>query len=92
MTNYREILRLNSLVFNNTQIAKSVECSRITVINVLQLAKEKELSYPLPEIMTDKAVYDSLFPAAADKVKYKMPDYEYVYKEIQRDGVTLDLL
>ena len=43
MANYREILRLNSLGFNHTQIAKSADCSRTTVINVLQLAKEKEL-------------------------------------------------
>ena len=51
MANYREILRLNSLGFNHTQIAKSADCSRTTVINVLQLAKEKELKYPLPKDM-----------------------------------------
>ena len=92
MANYREILRLSSLGFNHTQIAKSADCSRTTVINVLQLAKEKELKYPLPKDMSDKALYEALFPSAAGKPKYKMPDYEHVYKELQRDGVTLDLL
>ena len=56
MTNYREILRLNNLGLNNTQIAKSVDCSRTTVINVLQLAKAKGLRYPLPELMSDTPV------------------------------------
>ncbi len=92
MTNYREILRLKSLGLKNTQIAESVECSRTTVVNVLELAKQKGLKYPLPELMSDKDVYETLFPAASGKLKYKMPDYEHVYKELQRDGVTLDLL
>ena len=92
MTNYREILRLENLGLNNTQIAESVKCSRTTVINVLRLAKEKGLRYPLPELMSDKDVYETLFPVASGKAKYKMPDYEHVYKELQRDGVTLDLL
>ena len=72
MTNYREILRLKDLGLNNTQIAESAECSRTTVINVLELAKEKGLKYPLPKIMSDKDVYAVLFPSAAGKVKYKM--------------------
>ena len=76
MANYREILRLSSLGFNHTQIAKSADCSRTTVINVLQLAKEKELKYPLPKDMSDKALYEALFPSAAGKPKYKM--YSYV--------------
>ncbi|MBQ7438163.1 MAG: IS21 family transposase [Oscillospiraceae bacterium] len=92
MTNYREILRLENLGLNNTQIAESVKCSRTTVINVLRLAKEKGLKYPLPELMSDKDVYETLFSVASGKAKYKMPDYEHVYKELQRDGVTLDLL
>ena len=92
MTNYREILRLKSLGLNNSQIAESVHCSRTTVINVLKQTAEKGLQYPLPDQMSDEELYNTLFPAASGKVKYKMPDYEHVYKELQRDGVTLDLL
>ena len=91
MTNYREILRLKSLGFNNSQISGSVHCSRTTVISVLKQAEEKGLQYPLPE-MSDKALQDVLFPPASGKISYCMPDYEHVYKELQRDGVTLDLL
>ncbi|MBQ9662371.1 MAG: hypothetical protein IJV40_04370 [Oscillospiraceae bacterium] len=92
MTNYREILRMNSLGFNKTEIAQSLHCSRTTVRAVIRLAEEQNLQYPLPEGMSDKDLYDTLYPTASGKMKYKMPDYEHVYKELQRDGVTLDLL
>ena len=92
MTNYREILRMNSLGFNKTEIAQSVQCSRTTVRTVIRLAEEHNLQYPLPNSMSDKELYEALFPTASGKLKYKMPDYEHVYKELQRDGVTLDLL
>ena len=36
MTRYREILRLNSLGINHSQIAVSAGCSRQTVISVLK--------------------------------------------------------
>ena len=92
MTNYREILRLNSLGLNKTQIAKVCGCSRTTVIKVLELAKANRLSYPLPEGMSDKQLAEVLFPESAAKPEYKMPDYEYVSREMQKSGVTLNLL
>ena len=39
MTNYREILRLNSLGLNKTQIAEACQCSRTTVIQVFTASK-----------------------------------------------------
>lgn len=92
MTNYREILRLNSLGLNKTQIAGVCGCSRTTVIKVLELARTNRLSYPLPEGMSDKQLAEALFPASAAKPEYKMPDYEYVACEMQKSGVTLNLL
>ena len=92
MTNYREILRLNSLGLNKTQIAGVCGGSRTTVIKVLELARTNRLSYPLPEGMSDKQLAEALFPASAAKPEYKMPDYEYVAREMQKSGVTLNLL
>lgn len=46
MTNYREILRMNSLGFNKTEIAQSLQCSRTTVRTVIRLAEEHNLQYP----------------------------------------------
>jgi len=38
MTNYKEILRLQSLGINNTRIAEACGCARSTVISTLQYA------------------------------------------------------
>ena len=92
MTNYREILRLSSLGINKTQIAQSIGCSRTTVIQVLNLADEKGICYPLPEDLSDRKLAELLFPSEGTRQGYKMPDYEYVHNELQKDGVTLNLL
>lgn len=92
MTNYCEILRLSSLGLNKTQIAQSVGCSRTTVIQVLNIAEEKGISYPLPSDLSDRKLSEMLFPSTKAKSQYKMPDYEYVGKELRKSGVTLNLL
>ena len=92
MTNYREILRLQSLGLNKSQIAAACGCSRTTVIKVLDLAALKGLRFPLPEGMSDIQLAEALFPPDAAKPIYKMPDYEYVEHEMQKSGVTLNLL
>ena len=92
MINYREILRLDSLGLNKSQIAEACGCSRTTVIQTLRLAKENSLQHPLPESLSDKQLADLLFPSAAGKPAFKMPDYEYVHQELLKSGVTLNLL
>lgn len=47
MTKYREILRLQSLGINQTDIAGSCECARTTVRKVLNRAKELDIMWPL---------------------------------------------
>ena len=42
--------------------------------------------------MTDKQLAELLFPSAPNPRGYKMPDYEYIHKEMQKSGVTLNLL
>lgn len=92
MTNYREILRLQSLELNKTQIAEATGYSRTTIIQTLRLAEEKGIKYPLPDSISDRQLANMLFPPAPGKPIYKMPDYEYVHKELMRNGVTLNLL
>ncbi len=88
-TNYREILRLESLGLNKTDIASAAQCARNTVSTTLARAKACGLQWPLPEGMSDKELEERLFPSAPGKVVYKMPDYAHVHREMQRQGVTL---
>ena len=92
MTNYREILRLRSLGLNNTQIAASCNCSRTTVIRVLQQASAQGMTHGTVELLSDKDLEARINPSVAPKVSFEMPDYDYVNKEMQRSGVTLNLL
>ena len=92
MTNYREILRLHSLGLNKTEIASSCRCARNTVAATLQRAANCGLQWPLPEEMSDKQLSERLFPPSTSEPVYKMPDYEWVHREMQKNGVTLSLL
>ena len=92
MTNYKEILRLHSLGINNTRIAESCSCARSTVIAALQRAAEQELSWDKIKNCSPEEVARKLYPSTAPGQQYKMPDYEWVHREMQKSGVTLSLL
>lgn len=92
MTNYREILRLKSLGMNRTRIAESLGASRTTVIHTLQRATAQGLDWQTAEPLSDKQISERLFGLGEEKTAYKMPDYEYIHKEMSKPGVTQQLL
>jgi transposase len=92
MTDYREILRLESLGINHSQIALSVGCTRQTVISVLKKTKQKNLSYRMAQELSDQELKEAIQDGALKQVPYRMPDYEKIHKELMRSGVTLNLL
>ena len=92
MTNYKEILRLQSLGINNTRIAEACGCARSTVISTLQYATAKGLKWDSVRDWTEKEVAEKLLPSVAARQTYKMPDYGYVHREMQKSGVRLNLL
>ena len=81
MTNYREVLRLQSLGLNHSQITESLCISRTTVIHTLQRATALEIDWRSANSMTYKELAEKLFPSAT-KATFKMPDYEYVHREM----------
>ena len=83
MTNYREILRLDS-IYRVEQDGDRFECgcSRNTVAGALKRAAECGLSWPLPADMSDQQLAGILYPSVAGKPEYRMPDYEYVYRAV----------
>ena len=92
MTKYREILRLLSLGFSNRNIALSVPCSRNTVAKVLKRAQELDISWPLEDNQTDEVLESLFYPKQNDHSQKRMPDYDYIRKELLRNGVSKKLL
>ena len=93
MTKYREILRLKSLNLSQQNIAHNCNVSKKTVNRVLKHAAELGISWPLDENDTDAVLAEKLFPSAKQVTSVKrMPDYDYIRKELLRNGVTKKLL
>lgn len=92
MVNYREILRLNSLGHSNSFVASSCGSSRNTVSKVLRLAKEKDIGWPIPDELTNRDLEQLLYPDRRSSAERKMPDFEYMHRELARPSVTLSLL
>lgn len=93
MTKYREILRLHSMDLSQTNIAASCGASKKTVNKVLKAAKESGISWPLDDALTDAVLEEKLFPKAPKVSPAKrMPDFDYIRKELMRNGVNKKLL
>ena len=88
MTKYREILRLKSLGFSERNIAQSCGVSRNTVAKVLKKAAEINLSWPLDFDMTDSALEELMFPKDKSATNKRMPNFNYIRKELLRNGVS----
>jgi len=93
MTKYREILRLSALGLTLREIAASLHVSQHTIIDVRRRAKELSLSWPLDDSYTDAELQRVMFPKVTSSVSTKrMPDYDYIRKELLRNGVNKKLL
>ena len=92
MTNYREILRLNSQGLSQRSIAASCDCGKTTVQRTVTRAQEKGLVWPLPSDMTDERLRQLLTPSGEIQSGYKEPDFEQIHRELAKSGVTLSLL
>jgi transposase len=93
MTNYREILRMQSLGIKNSQIAQGLGISRTTVIRVLQQAQVYGLTFGAVTELSDRELSKLLFPQGeSGKPTFKMPDYDWVHREMAKPGVTMQLL
>lgn len=92
MIQYREIIRLNHLGINKTDISKSMGCSRNTVRTVLKHAQALGLSWPLPADVTDETLQQKFFQTTQEQKGRRYPDVKHIHKELMRDGVNLKLL
>lgn len=94
MTKYREILRLSSLGISQQGIAESIGVSKKTVNRILKRANEIGITWPLEDDETDAVLADKLFPSEEKPVasNKRMPDFDYIQKELLRNGVNKKLL
>ena len=95
MRKIREVIRLkweNKL--SNRQIAKSCSISHSTVGDYLLRAELAGLSWPLDPKLDDAAIENLLFPLNQNPKsdRSRMPDMGYLYREMKKKGVTLQLL
>lgn len=92
MTKYREILRLHTKGISGRGIAASCQCSRNTVAAVLERAVQCGISWPFEKDYSDGELQSILFPEKNVSSSRRIPDCEYVHKELAKSGVTLSLL
>ena len=91
----KEVLRLKfSSGRSNRQISKSCDIGRTTVSDYLQRAEKAGLTWPLPADLDDTALEALLYPSKSnsDLLKHCMPSKQYLYNELKRKSVTLQLL
>jgi transposase len=90
----REILRLKNEAYSNRTIARICQVSNSTVGEYLARADQAGLSWPLPEDLSEDALYERLFPEKkpVSSAVRPEPDWEEVQCELSKRGVSLKLL
>ena len=95
MRKIKEVLRLKwEHNLSDRQIAKSCAISHSTVREYLSRARLAALSWPIDPALDDAALETLLFPIrpASTPSQRTMPSMEYLFRELKRKGVTLQLL
>ena len=96
MRKIREIMRLRfECECSHRVIAQSIKVSMSTVSECLRRVKEANLTWPLPDGLTDgeleAKLYHPPFKKVGDKKQGEV-DWAYVNKELKRKSVTLRLV
>jgi len=95
MRKFKEVLRLKyDHHLTNRKIAKSCAMSHVTVGKYLDLAKQAGIIWPLPDDIDDSQLEHRLFKNVTRSPSDKpvMPSMQYLFEEMKRKHVTLQLL
>ena len=96
MTNFKEILRMNSSgEYSQREIALSLHVSRNTVARCIASAIAHGIEDPVPEAMTNEELASLLFPRAERRSftsSFATPDFERLAEELKKPHVTKKLL
>ena len=89
----KRILQLSAGGLSRRSIAKMKGFSEHGVIDTLDAAAERNVTYEDVASLSDDDVYALLFPDRNNhEPAYEEPDWEYVHRELAKTGVTLCLL
>ncbi len=94
MRKISEVLRQrHELNSSHRDIARSLNISKTTVSDYLSRARAAGICWPLPEGCGEKELFERLFlPVVNPANQRTMPNWEWVYQELRKKGVTLQLL
>jgi transposase len=94
MRKIKETLRMHfDAGLSNEMVSRSLKISKGTVYNTLTRFKAGGFSWPLPADIDESRLEAMLYPAKPPCPGAKTkPDYGYVYKELGKPKVTLQLL
>jgi transposase len=91
----KEVFRLHhEKGFSVRQIARSLSIGRSTVQDYLDRSQRAGLNWPLAADLDETSLEQQLYPPVPSvaQEKRQMPSMEYLYQELKRKGVTLQLL
>ena len=95
MRNLREILRLHYRAgLSIRKIQASTKISVGSIQNILKLAEQHQLSWPLPDHLDDRALALLFYPGsdAQPSSRHQQPVWTEVHRELKKKGVTKLLL
>ncbi len=90
----REILRLHNIESNlsNRQIGGILRISKTTVKRCLERFKSSDLSWPLPDGLSDNELHSRLYKPVTPLSKKAIPDWSLIHTELSKPHVTLIVL
>ena len=95
MRNLREVLRLSfSAGLSIRKISASTKISVGSIQNILKMAEQLTLSWPLPDDWDDQALALKFYPRSDAKPssKYQEPVWAEVHMDLKKKGLTKQLL
>ena len=94
MRKIRDVLRLHfESKLSNRQIADALRISKTSVFNIMDRFKESEITWPIPQEMSDTELEANIYSGKPLKGKEDiLPDFEYIHEELTRPHMTLELL
>lgn len=95
MRKIREVLRLRfHAVLSIRQISTSTKISVGSIQNILKLAEQHQLAWPLPDELDDQSLALLLYPEsdARPSTKFQQPVCPEIHHELKKKGVTKQLL